>query len=184
MKPVITHLPLAGLALIDPVRHGDERGWFSEVFRTDLFRAQVADVDFVQENRSLSARVGTIRGLHFQTPPRAQGKLVGCIAGALWDVAVDLRASSASFGQWYGVELSAQNGRQFWIPAGFAHGFCTLHPDTVISYKVTDTYAPDHDAGLAWDKAGIEWPDSADPETLSGKDRQQPTLDAVRGVFA
>jgi len=185
---MISPLPLSGLFTLDPVRHGDDRGWFSEVFRTDKFREQVADVTFVQENRSLSQRAGTMRGLHFQTPPYAQGKLVSCIAGSLWDVAVDLRPGPG-FGQWHAEELSAQNGRQFWIPAGFAHGFCTREPNTVISYKVTEFYAPDHDAGLAWDfgKAdgtGVIWPDIANPDTLSAKDRKQPEIDTVRGVFA
>ncbi|WP_316015308.1 dTDP-4-dehydrorhamnose 3,5-epimerase [Roseobacter sp. HKCCA0434] len=180
----IDPLPLPGLARLTPRRHGDARGWFAEVFRDDLFRAQVADVTFVQENRSLSAKAGTLRGLHFQTPPRAQGKLISCLAGSLWDVAVDLRRSSETYGQWYGEELSAENGRQLWIPAGFAHGFCTLKPDTVIGYKCTDTYAPDHDAGIAWDSAGIDWPDRADPDTLSGKDRAQPSLSELGEVFA
>ena len=179
-----TSLPLDGLMRVEPVRHGDERGWFSEVFRADTFRTKAADVAFVQENRSLSQKVGTIRGLHFQTPPRAQGKLVSCLAGALWDVAVDIRSGSPTYGQWHAMELSAQNGVQFWIPAGFAHGFCTLLPDTVIGYKCTDTYAPDHDAGVAWDSAGIDWPAIADPETLSGKDRAQPKLSDLGQVFA
>jgi dTDP-4-dehydrorhamnose 3,5-epimerase len=180
---LIQPTPLPDLFTIDPMRHGDDRGWFSEVFRTDLFRDRVADVEFVQENRSLSARAGTIRGLHFQTPPRAQGKLVSCIAGALWDVAVDLRPGPG-FGCWHGEELSADNGRQFWIPAGFAHGFCTRAPDTVISYKVTEFYAPECDSGIAWDGAGVTWPDIADPGTLSAKDRAAPGIDAVRDVFA
>ena len=180
---MITPLSLPGLFALDPVRHGDDRGWFAEVFRTDRFREAVEDVRFVQENRSLSVHRGTIRGLHFQTPPHSQGKLVSCIAGALWDVAVDLRPGPG-FGAWHAEELSAENGRQFWIPAGFAHGFCTREPDTVISYKVTEFYAPECDAGIAWDGAGVAWPDIADPDTLSAKDRAAPGIETVREVFA
>ena len=178
-----TPLTIDGLFRIEPARHGDERGWFSETFRDDAFRANAADVAFVQENRSFSQKSGTLRGLHFQTPPRAQGKLVSCLAGALWDVAVDIRHGSPTYGQWHGMELTPENGVQFWIPAGFAHGFCTLVDNTVIGYKCTDTYAPDHDAGIAWDSAGIDWPDGADPETLSGKDRTQPKLADLGEVF-
>jgi len=139
----------------------------------------------VQDNESLSRRPGTLRGLHFQTAPFVQGKLVRCAAGALFDVAVDLRAGSPSFGRWIGVELSADGGNQLWVPPGFAHGFCTLLPDTVVSYKVTAPYSAAHDKGLAWDDAqvAVDWPEAADRETLSAKDREQPGLDAVRGVF-
>ena len=179
----VTALPLEGLFTLDPLRHGDARGWFAETFRDDLFRARVADVGFVQENMSLSRRPGTLRGLHFQVPPRAQGKLVSCVAGALWDVAVDLRPGPG-FGRWHAEVLSAENGRRFWIPAGFAHGFCTLEPDTVIAYRCTDIYASAQDGGIAWDSAGVDWPGIADPATLSEKDRALPPLDAARGVFA
>jgi len=170
---------------IVPRRLGDERGYFSETFRLDRFREEVGDFPFVQDNESLSRRPGTLRGLHFQTAPFVQGKLVRCTAGALFDVAVDLRAGSPSFGRWIGVELSADRGNQLWVPPGFAHGFCTLLPDTVVSYKVTAPYSAQHDKGLAWDdpQVAVGWPEAADPETLSAKDREQPGLDAVREVF-
>jgi len=170
---------------IVPRRIGDERGHFCETFRLDRFRAEVGDFPFVQDNESLSRRPGTIRGLHFQTAPFVQGKLVRCTAGALFDVAVDLRAGSATFGRWIGVELSAGRGNQLWVPPGFAHGFCTLLPDTVISYKVTAHYAAEHDKGLAWDdpEVAVDWPAVADAETLSAKDRVQPGLGEVRGAF-
>ena len=169
---------LPGLLQVTPQRFRDERGYFAETFRLTTFRDHAGPVDFVQENESLSARVGTIRGLHFQTEPFAQGKLVRCTAGALLDVAVDLRAGSPTFGRWAAVELTPENGIQLWVPAGFAHGFCTLKPDTVINYKVTAYYSAAHDKGLAWNDpaTGIRWPALADPESLSPKDRVQPLL--------
>ena len=176
---------IAGPVEVVPRRIGDARGWFAETFRRDAFRAEAGDHAFVQENESFSARPGTVRGLHFQTAPFVQGKLVRCLAGALFDVAVDLRPGSATFGQWTGVELSAGRGNQLWVPPGFAHGFCTLLPDTVVSYKVTAPYSAEHDMGVAWNDPdiAIDWPSAADPETLSAKDRSQPGLQEVREAF-
>lgn len=173
-----TTFELPGLLQVVPQRFGDERGYFAEIFRQSGFRNHVGEVEFVQENESRSTRLGTVRGLHFQTDPFGQGKLVRCTAGALLDVAVDIRAGSPSYGHWAAIELSPENGKQLWIPAGFAHGFCTLKPDTVINYKVTAYYSAEHDKGLAWDDPaiGIEWPALADPHTLSAKDRAQPRL--------
>ena len=163
---------------ITPTRHGDERGYFAEIFRERDFVLHTGPVNFVQENESLSGQAGTIRGLHFQAHPHAQGKLVRCTAGSIFDVAVDLRPSSPTFGQWAAVELSRAKGNLFWIPPGFAHGFCTLEPDTVVNYKVTAYYAPDYDKGVQWDDAtiGIVWPSIANRNTLSNKDRAQPAL--------
>lgn len=171
-------LDLPDLLHIRPSRHGDERGYFSEIYRQDAFAAHAGNVSFVQENQSFSQRPGTIRGLHFQTAPYAQGKLVRCLAGAIWDVAVDLRHGSPTFGQWASVELSAAEGNQLWIPEGFAHGFCTLETDTVVCYKVTSYYSPECDRGVIWNDStlGLEWPGIADPTSLSNKDRVQPTL--------
>ena len=182
----IQSLNLLGLKLIVPRRIGDERGYFAETFRADQFAKQVGDWSFVQDNESLSALPGTIRGLHFQSEPYVQGKLVRCTAGALFDVAVDIRAGSPTFGQWVGETLTAENGKQLWVPPGFAHGFCSLEPDTVICYKVTGYYSAECDKGLAWDDPaiGIEWPDIADPNTLSGKDRQQPPLSDLSAYFS
>ena len=170
---------------IVPNRFEDERGYFSETFRIDLFQEHAGALDFVQENQSLSRRTGTLRGLHFQTDPFAQGKLVRCIAGSIFDVAIDLRADSQHFGRWVAATLSADNGRQLWVPAGFAHGFCTLEPDTIVSYKVTAFYSREHDKGLAWDdpQVAIDWPAVADPETLSAKDRSQPGLAELPSLF-
>lgn len=176
---------LAGPVAVQPLRRGDARGYFAETFRADTFARAVAECDFVQENESLSAVSGTVRGLHFQTDPFAQGKLVRCVAGALLDVAVDIRTGSPSYGRWIAVELSARNGSQLWIPAGFAHGFCTLEPDTVLAYKVTAYYSHEHDKGLAWDDPaiGIAWPATADAGTLSAKDRVQPKLAELPAYF-
>jgi dTDP-4-dehydrorhamnose 3,5-epimerase len=169
---------IAELLEITPQRFGDERGYFAEIYRQCSFALHAGPAEFVQENESLSVQVGTIRGLHFQVDPSAQGKLVRCIAGSIFDVAVDLRVGSPTYGEWAAVELSRAKGNLFWIPAGFAHGFCTLEPDTVVNYKVTSYYAPECDKGVRWDDPaiGIDWPAVADPSTLSPKDRVQPAL--------
>ena len=166
------------VVIITPKKFGDDRGYFMETFRQSLFAEHVGAIEFVQDNQSLSAEVGTVRGLHFQLAPKAQGKLVRCIAGALLDVAVDIRVGSPTYGRSVSVELTAQNGRQLWVPPGFAHGFCTLAADTEISYKVTDYYSPEHDRGLLWNDPAlsIDWPVDEANATLSGKDREQPLL--------
>lgn len=178
-------LPIDSLVEIQPKLLGDARGYFAETFRQNWFDAHVADVNFVQENQSLSSAVGTIRGLHFQSHPHAQGKLVRCVQGAIFDVAVDIRQGSPTFGQWAGVTLSAESCNQLWIPEGFAHGFCTLVPDCIVSYKVTGYYSRDHDLGLSWNDPdiGIAWPAEADAGTLSAKDQTQPTLSALPHYF-
>lgn len=179
-------LALPGVVEITPARIGDERGYFSEIFRFDRFSAEIGQVEFVQENQSLSAKTGTLRGLHFQTHPFAQGKLVRCLAGAIFDVAVDLRRGSPHFGQWVAVELTAEKGNQLWIPPGFAHGFCTLLPHSIVCYKVTAYYSREHDKGVAWndEDIGIDWPKIAGPETLSAKDRDQPRLGELPAYFS
>lgn len=171
---------------ITPSKIEDGRGYFSEIFRESAFADHAGPVRFVQENQSLSVRLGTVRGLHFQTPPAAQGKLVRCLAGSLLDVAVDLRPDSRTYGRWIGVELSPRECNQLWVPPGFAHGFCTLEPDTVISYRVSAYYSPEHDKGVAWDDAdiGVAWPVIADPDTLSAKDRAQPNLAELPAYFS
>ncbi|RZF60902.1 dTDP-4-dehydrorhamnose 3,5-epimerase [Sphingomonas populi] len=180
-----TSYSISGVKLLAPRRIGDERGYFAETFRADLFARTCGEHPFVQDNESFSARPGTIRGLHFQSEPYAQGKLVRCTAGALFDVAVDIRQGSPTYGQWVGETLSPVNGKQLWVPPGFAHGFCSLEPDTVICYKVTGYYNAACDKGLAWDDAAIsiEWPAAADPETLSAKDRTQPRLADLPAYF-
>jgi dTDP-4-dehydrorhamnose 3,5-epimerase len=177
---------IPGPMLIVPVRHGDARGHFAEIFRADRFAQAIGPVALVQENQSLSAQPGTIRGLHFQVPPVAQGKLVRCVAGAIFDVAVDIRHDSPTFGQSVTAELSGDNGHQLWVPTGFAHGFCTRVADTIVAYKVSAYYSPNHDRGMAWDDPalGIAWPDIADPRTLSAKDRVQPRLSDLPACFS
>lgn len=169
---------IADVKLFIPRHIGDERGYFSETFRADLFTQHCGNVGFVQDNESMSANAGTVRGLHFQCAPHAQGKLVRCTAGALFDVAIDIRHGSPTYGRWIAETLTPENGKQLWVPAGFAHGFCSLKPNTVICYKVTDYYSVECDKGLAWDDPAIniKWPDIADPGTLSAKDRSQPLL--------
>ena len=171
--------------LILPRRHGDARGWFTETYNRDTFAALGIDAVFVQDNHSLSAPVHTLRGLHFQTPPRAQDKLVRCVRGRVFDVAVDVRNGSPTYGQSVGAELSAENGHQLFVPVGFAHGFVTLEPDCEVIYKCSDTYAPQADGGIRWDSAGIAWPipAGAAPE-LSAKDAVQPPLADFDSPFA
>lgn len=163
--------------LIDPVRHGDARGWFTETYSERSFTARGINCRFVQDNHSLSRPAFTLRGLHFQTPPRGQDKLVRCLRGRIWDVAVDVRAGSPTYGRSVGAELSAENGRQLFVPVGFAHGFLTLEEDTEVAYKVSDLYAPDCDGGIAWDSAAIDWPLPGDATAeLSDKDSRLPPL--------
>lgn len=171
---------------ITPKKFGDERGYFSEIFRQDAFCSHAGPHDFVQENQSFSARRGTIRGLHFQSEPSAQGKLVRCISGSIFDVAVDIRQGSPHYGKWVAVELTAEKNNQLWVPAGFAHGFCTLTPDVVVAYKVTAYYNAECDKGVAWDDPdiGLIWPEIADAQTLSPKDCVQPSLRDLPTYFA
>ena len=165
-----------GTVLIKPTRHGDHRGFFGETYSHQRYAQMGIDVEFVQDNHSLSHSVGTLRGLHFQAPSAAQGKLVRCGRGAIFDVAVDIRLGSPTYGQWEGYELSAKNGHQLYVPVGFAHGFVTLEPDSEIVYKCTDYYASETEGAVRWDSCGIEWPFSGDP-ILSDKD-------AIAPVFA
>lgn len=164
--------------IITPKRLGDRRGFFSEVYARKAFAAAGIDLDFVQDNHSRSREVGTIRGLHFQAPPFAQVKLVRVARGRILDVAVDLRRSSPTFGRHVAVELSEENWRQLLVPIGFAHGFCTLEPDTEVLYKVTNDYAPAHDFGVAFDDPtlAIAWPVETEKAILSDRDRRLPRL--------
>ena len=165
----IASLAIPDLKLLSPGRFGDSRGFFSEVYNRRAFVAAGVEIDFVQDNHSFSRAKGTLRGLHFQAPPHAQAKLVRCGRGALFDVAVDIRKGSPSYGHWVGVELSFENGKQLLIPEGFLHGFVTLTDETEIVYKCSDYYAPQADGAVRWDSCGIDWPLTGDP-VLSTKD--------------
>lgn len=173
MQIIDTALP--GVKRLIPRRFGDARGFFAETWNARVFAELGLDVQFVQDNHSLSEHVGTLRGLHFQAPPHAQGKLVRCGRGCLYDVAVDIRRGAPSYGQSVGYELSAENGEMLWIPAGFAHGFITRTPDTEVVYKCTDYYTPAAEGAIRWDTCGIDWGYDA-PPVLSGKDADAPAL--------
>jgi dTDP-4-dehydrorhamnose 3,5-epimerase len=177
----VTETTIPGVRILVPATFRDERGTFSETYSRRRFVAAGVTADWVQENQALSRSAGTIRGLHFQVPPFAQAKLVRVVRGALLDVAVDLRRGSPTFGQHVAIELRARDGRQLMIPAGFAHGYCTLAPDTEILYKVDAYYSPDHERGIRWDDPGlaIPWPVPPDRAVLSGKDRGLPLLEDV-----
>jgi dTDP-4-dehydrorhamnose 3,5-epimerase len=181
----IRPLGLDGVLEIVPQRLGDARGYFIETWNAERLSEAGIDLRFVQDNHSYSAAEGVLRGLHYQLPPRAQDKLVRVIRGRILDVAVDIRRSSASFGKWVAVEISAEKGNQILVPKGFAHGFVTLVPDTEVLYKVTDTYSPQHDRSIRFDDPaiGIEWPSTAGGFQLSDKDLKAPTLAAAQ-VFA
>jgi len=178
---------MSPVRLIHPQRHGDARGWFTEVYSEPTFAGLGIVTTFVQDNHSLSVPAFTLRGLHFQTPQRGQDKLVRCVRGRIFDVAVDVRNGSPTYGQWVGAELSAENGHQLFIPIGFAHGFVTLEEKCEVTYKCSDTYAPQHDGGIRWNDPaiGIDWPIPAGvtPE-LSNKDKVQPILSDFDSPFA
>jgi dTDP-4-dehydrorhamnose 3,5-epimerase len=175
---------LAGILMIEPDRFGDHRGFFAETYSQRVYAGLGVVENFVQDNHSLSAEIGTVRGLHFQAPPHAQAKLVRCGRGAIFDVAVDIRKGSATYGKWVGYELSAENGAQLFIPAGFAHGFTTLQPDSEIIYKCSDYYAPGTEGALRWDDPaiGIDWPLQG-AAILSDKDAVAPMLADLDSPF-
>jgi dTDP-4-dehydrorhamnose 3,5-epimerase len=178
-------LPISGPLLLTVRRFGDHRGFLMETYSRRDFTAVGVPDEFVQDNHSLSAAAGTLRGMHFQLPPRAQAKLVRVLRGAILDVVVDLRRSSPTFGRHASVKLTAEGGEQSYVPAGFAHGFCTLEPNTEVAYKVTDHYAPELDRGLAWDDPdlALPWPTLPGGPTLSDKDRKHPRLRDLPDLF-
>lgn len=179
----IEQTTLAGVLLLTPARFGDSRGWFSETWNAQRMASAGLDVGFVQDNHSMSGPVGTLRGLHYQRPPHAQDKLVRCTRGVIFDVAVDFRKGSPSFGHWFGVELSAENARQLLVPKGFLHGFVTRAPDTEVQYKCSDVYAPDCDGGVRWDdpEIAIDW--GLTSPVLSAKDAVAPLMRDIESPF-
>ena len=170
--------------LIKPVRYEDDRGFFAETYSKRHYKDLGIDVEFVQDNHSISLKAGTLRGLHFQSPENAQAKLVRCGNGAIFDIAVDIRKGSPKFGHWVGHELSAENGYQFFVPIGFAHGFLTLKPNSEIVYKCTDYYAPNSEGSIRWNdpSINIEWPLSEDI-ILNKKDAIAPLLKDLETPF-
>ena len=176
---------IPGLILLEPAKFGDHRGFFSETYSRPRLAELGFDAAFIQDNHSLSAAPGVVRGLHYQSPPFAQDKLVRVARGAILDVVVDIRRGSPTWGDHAAVELSAANWRQLLAPAGFAHGFVTLAPDTEVLYKVTSLYAPDHDCGVLWSDPdlGIDWPVAPGAAILSDKDRVQPRLAEIESPF-
>ena len=178
-------LAIDGVKLIKPRRIPDLRGYFVETWNRRAFGEAGIDVDFMQDNVSFSRRRGTVRGLHFQTPPMAQSKLVRVLRGSVLDVAVDIRRASPTFGRHVAATLTAAGGDQLYIPVGFAHGFCTLEADTEVAYKISGLYSPEHDTGIAWDDPdlGIAWPLEGLAPTLSDRDRKLPRLAEAGSPF-
>lgn len=174
----LTPLALPEVLLITPRRHGDARGWFSETWSRKSLATAGLDIDFVQDNQAFNARSGTVRGLHFQTAPHPQAKLVRVLAGAILDVAVDVRAGSPTQGRWVSARLTAEGGEQLFVPRGFAHGYCTLCDDVMLAYKVDGDYAPQTEGGVIWNDPdlAIDWPVAPDQAVLSDKDLVLPRL--------
>lgn len=168
---------LEGVFILEPKVHGDHRGWFMESFSQEEFDMAGFDLKFVQDNQSFSATKGTLRGLHYQLNPKAQTKLVRCTKGAIFDVVVDIRKGSSTYGEWFGLELSEENKKQLLVPKGFAHGFMTLGAGTEVQYKVDEIYSPENDRGIIWNDSdiGIKWPINIQP-VLSQKDEKAPLL--------
>lgn len=182
---MIERLSIPDVWTYTPRRFGDDRGWFSETFNARALEEMLGGVTFVQDNQSLSAAKGTLRGLHFQAPPKAQDKLVRVVRGSVLDVAVDIRRKSPTFGKWVAAVLSAENGAQLFVPKGFAHGFLTLEPNSEVLYKVSEYYSRDDERGLAWDDpaVGINWELPAEALTIAERDRQFPRLAALESYF-
>ena len=182
----VRRLEIDGVMLITPKRFADDRGYFSETYN-EAALAEAAGItdDFVQDNYSMSRKAGTIRGMHFQSPPFAQDKLVRAVTGSALDVVVDIRHGSPTFGRWVSAILSAENGAQIWVPKGFAHGVCTLEPDTGLAYKTTGYFSSAHDLGIAWNDPDlkISWPVDPANVSISEKDSAHPRLGAIEAYF-
>ena len=178
-------LAIPDVILITPKRHGDARGYFAETFRADVYEAEGVTGPFVQDNQAFSQDPFVLRGLHYQVTPTAQAKLVTCTRGRIFDVAVDLRKASPTFGQYVGTELSEETGQQLYVPVGFAHGYLTLKQGSEVRYKVSAYYSPDDERGLAWDdpQIGIDWPLNGASPVLSAKDIAAPKLSELRDTF-
>jgi dTDP-4-dehydrorhamnose 3,5-epimerase len=181
----IETVTIDGVKLLRPQRISDARGYFVELWNRRTFAEAGIDVEFVQDNQSFSKHKSTLRGLHYQPPPRGQAKLIRVVQGSIFDVAVDLRRASPTFGRHSTAVLTAKGGEQLFVPIGFAHGFCTLEPDTEVQYKVSDFYSREHDAGLLWNdpELGIAWPLEGNEPVLSDRDRRLPRLSEIEVLF-
>ncbi len=181
----IAALEIPDVKVVTPRKFGDARGFFSEVYNKKQLTAQGIDIDFVQDNQSYSADPGTVRGLHFQAPPFAQDKLVRVLRGSIFDVAVDIRRGSPTYGRCASAIISAEAWNQFFVPTGFAHGYCTLESDTEVFYKVSSYYAPDCDFGIFWSDPDLEisWPIAENAAVISDKDRVLPRLSMIESPF-
>lgn len=179
-----TKTNLEGVLVIEPKVFGDHRGWFMETYNKENFVETGLNINFIQDNQSFSATKGTLRGLHYQLSPKAQTKLVRCTKGSIFDVAVDIRQESPTYGQWFGIELTAENKKQLLVPKGFAHGFMTLTEDVEVQYKVDEYYAPECDRGIIWNDPtiGVEWPINIQP-VLSEKDEKAPSFQNAENNF-
>lgn len=178
-----THIP--DVKIIDPGRHSDDRGWLSEIWNPAALADSGLDLSFVQDNQSHNPRAGAVRALHFQIPPHAQGKLIVCLSGRIYDVALDLRVGSPTYGDHVGLEMDASDTRQMWIPPGFAHGYCALEPETRVLYKLTAPYVPEASRGILWNDPAlaIEWPVAGLDLMVNERDRNWPTLAAFKSPF-
>lgn len=174
----ISKTRLNEVLVIEPQVFGDHRGWFTETYNDEAFKNAGINITFIQDNHSFSATKGTLRGLHYQKNPKAQTKLVRCTKGSIFDVAVDIRKGSPTYGEWFGIELTAENKKQLLVPKGFAHGFMTLTNDVEVQYKVDELYSPENDRGIIWNDSeiGIEWPPMDIKPVLSEKDENAPLL--------
>lgn len=181
----VAQTAIAAVKIVTPCKFVDHRGYFSETYNETEFKKAGVYGRYVQDNQSLSVAKGAVRGLHFQIQPFAQDKLIRVISGSILDVAVDIRRDSPTFGQHVTAVLSAENGQQIFVPAGFAHGFCTLEPNTEVFYKVTNYYSPEHDRGIIWNDPdiGIDWPVTPEEAILSDKDRDNPRLGDLLNEF-
>ena len=181
----IERFNIDGIFSIIPLKREDQRGFFSETYNRNAMAAEGVTANFVQDNHVYSISRGVLRGLHFQIPPRAQGKLIRCARGAIWDVCVDIRRGSPTYGKHIAVELSAANWKQLWVPPGFAHGYVTLEADCEVIYKVTDVWAPDYERGVAWDDPdlGIDWLLSPTDFVMADKDRANPPFTKIEEAF-
>ncbi|MBE7620664.1 dTDP-4-dehydrorhamnose 3,5-epimerase [Gluconacetobacter entanii] len=182
----VEKLTIPDILLITPARFEDSRGYFTETFNAPRMATHGLTLPFVQDNQSLSRQKGVVRGLHCQAPPHAQGKLVRCTQGAIWDVAVDIRIGSPTFGKWVAATLTGENGSQLWIPPGFLHGFCTLSDDVVVQYKCTDVWNRESERAVLWNDPAlaIDWPVAPGDAIVSDKDAAAGDLLSVSGIFA